>query len=440
LWSDELWLGLGFAWVVACFVGATVLAERRMGTITDWSRDVSDAALPTLVDIAQMREELHEIDATLASGRPAAATAPEQIASALERLEAQCRHGTALANVERDRSLWGDEREELAAIRRESMALLGAPDGRADPRSFHRRIGAADAALDSIVTFESERGRLSAVRAEAARSQTRGVAYGLDGLSVLIAGALGAYAVTSHRRHRRALELHMDELEMFAARAAHDIRGPLAPALLALEQVGASLTVDGPLRARVDRGLRSLHSIDRIVDGLLAFASAGARPQGGASATMSDAIDAVIAQYLDAAAAHGIELAAEPAAPVRVACSEGVLASILSNLVGNAIKYVGDTGERRVTVRSQRRASRMHVEVEDNGPGLAAGAGDRVFEPFVRGPTSRGGLGLGLATVKRLVLAHDGAIGVTRAAPRGCIFWVELPLSRTEGEAPKHET
>jgi hypothetical protein len=80
-----------------------------------------------------------------------------------------------------------------------------------------------------------------------------------------------------------------------------------------------------------------------------------------------------------------------------------VLVSIVSNLVDNAIKYMGDVSVRQIVLRARRRGSKVRVEVVDTGPGIAKNLQQRIFEPHVRGgPTAAPGLGLGLATVRRL--------------------------------------
>jgi signal transduction histidine kinase len=104
------------------------------------------------------------------------------------------------------------------------------------------------------------------------------------------------------------------------------------------------------------------------------------------------------------------------------------LASVLSNLVRNAVKYMGDRGERRVTVRVMAQDEQARVEIEDTGPGLSPGIEEHVFEPYVRAPENiQPGLGLGLSTVRRFVEAHGGRVGVHSFPGRGCVFWFELP-------------
>src|SRR5262249_40495279 len=105
---------------------------------------------------------------------------------------------------------------------------------------------------------------------------------------------------------------------------------------------------------------------------------------------------------------------------------------IVSNLVRNAIKYMGDAKERIVRVRAVIDGSSLRIEVEDTGPGIAPQLHERVFEPYVqlqRGG-ARSGIGLGLATVKRLVIAHGGSLGIRSRLGAGSLFWVKLPIEK----------
>jgi signal transduction histidine kinase len=104
--------------------------------------------------------------------------------------------------------------------------------------------------------------------------------------------------------------------------------------------------------------------------------------------------------------------------------------------VRNAIKYVGEGPDRRVAVRAARIDGVVRIEVEDNGPGLPEGLGARSFEPFVRGAGSREpGIGLGLATVKKITEAHGGRVDVRSIPGRGARFGIELPAVE-QGPAP----
>jgi signal transduction histidine kinase len=200
---------------------------------------------------------------------------------------------------------------------------------------------------------------------------------------------------------------------------------------MALDWVVRDMGETDPKRRAVERGKKSLEVVGSLVDGLFAFARSGAKPQPDAHAELRDAVDSVMAGAAPIAEARNVALEAEALPEVSVACAPGVLASVLSNLVRNATKYV-EGPERRVTVRGALKPGRVRVEVEDNGPGLPEGAENRIFQPYVRMRKGGEGLGLGLATVKRLVDAHRGCVGVRSHPGEGTVFWFELPTaSRT---------
>jgi signal transduction histidine kinase len=173
----------------------------------------------------------------------------------------------------------------------------------------------------------------------------------------------------------------------------------------------------------------------------LAFARAGGEVDRTARASALEGARAVVDDARAQADAASIELRVDPlSADVAVACPSGVLTSLVSNLVRNAIKYMGHARERLVVVRVVRTDSRVRVEVVDTGPGLPEGAAERVFDPYVRADRSgQPGLGLGLATVKRLTEAYGGRVGV-RSSAAGCTFWFELPTASLSRRASEIET
>jgi signal transduction histidine kinase len=123
--------------------------------------------------------------------------------------------------------------------------------------------------------------------------------------------------------------------------------------------------------------------------------------------------------------------------PVLVACSAGVYLALVGNLVRNAIKYMGQAPARRITVRVREEGAWVHTEIEDTGPGIPAASLQSLFEPYFRMMKDRGaeGLGLGLATVKKLVEGHQGRVGVSSEPGLGSTFWFALPRAGSRPEA-----
>jgi signal transduction histidine kinase len=114
----------------------------------------------------------------------------------------------------------------------------------------------------------------------------------------------------------------------------------------------------------------------------------------------------------------------------QLACSPAALTSVLSNLLCNAVKYIGDGKRtpRRISIHVKDHDELTRIEVEDTGPGLPPGSERIIFEPFRRlTNTNQPGIGLGLATVKKIVEAYKGRVGVVSTWGCGSTFWFEIP-------------
>jgi signal transduction histidine kinase len=260
------------------------------------------------------------------------------------------------------------------------------------------------------------------------RASTNTLRAFLNALSATLAIAAAFMMVRVLRRFTGLMEARVSDMEHFAGRVAHDVRSPLASVGLALE-----LTKRDPeasiRRGILDRANRTLQNVTQLVDGLLVFARAGAPPPEHAATNVGEVLDGVIDELRPFADQSGIALALEsPATSAVVACSPGVLISLASNLIGNSIKYMGASPVRRVHVRARDVGKAIRFEVRDTGPGVPPELRERIFDPYVRAAESTvPGLGLGLATVRRLVEAHGGSVGVLPNDDLGSLFWFELP-------------
>lgn len=111
----------------------------------------------------------------------------------------------------------------------------------------------------------------------------------------------------------------------------------------------------------------------------------------------------------------------------------GRIEQVLTNLIGNAVKYtkVGGVISIRACPFVRNDESRIEVSVTDDGPGIAPEDITRIFEPYVRSARDhRGaGIGLGLAICRRILEAHGGDIGVEMVADRGSRFVFSIPAS-----------
>jgi signal transduction histidine kinase len=429
----EVVVGVAFLAAIACFVASTAYIERSTGEVTQESRAISQGMLPRAMEVVDMRSDLRKVTRLVADAEGKAEADPRQTMSELldHAEQAGSRYESMLGPG--DQAIpWYRLRADLRAIRVPALAVWARPATGESTNdalaTLYASLDRADISLAQIEFLQREQAKQASLRVDSARSRVVRSAYALDGLSVLVGGALAWPAIAMVRKRRRAIQSQVDELEAFALRAAHDLRSPLAPAMYALRQVAERTTGDDPLRRTIERGERSLHTIERIIAGLFAFAVAGAKPEPGASASLLETLEAVVGDHADAARDRKIDLRLQCSDHLHVTCAPGVLASIIGNLVGNAIKYMGNSDHPRVEIRAFAHLRSARIEVIDTGPGVKPGTETRIFEPYVRGQTVGSGIGLGLATVKRLVTAHGGAVGVQGSQRRGSTFWVELPL------------
>jgi two-component system OmpR family sensor kinase len=112
------------------------------------------------------------------------------------------------------------------------------------------------------------------------------------------------------------------------------------------------------------------------------------------------------------------------------------LRQVAANLVGNAMVHT--PAGTPITVRATANGENAVFEVADHGPGLAGEALDRAFEPFFRSDPSRdrstGGVGLGLAIVAAIAIAHGGRVELAETPGGGATFRVFIP----NGDSPEH--
>jgi signal transduction histidine kinase len=445
---DSAFLLLAFAAVAAAFFGSTVLAQRSSREIGQLAAFIARDAAPGLSAIGNVRGEVRRLQA-MATRQVALGPLPDDkdaIDETRRSLDTHLAQFRALPASGEELSLLSELQTHIRAFDEaieRVIVQLASGDRKAAAATLSGEVRTlADQAVDTaskLVDLDTREAEAAALRIEQAHARAHRMALQMDALCVVVAGLaawLVVRAVTKARRiqeeHREIVERRAEELEQFAGRVAHDVLSPLATVGLALSL--AQRTGSPAQQSAAQRGTSSLQRVRGIVDALLEFARSGARPEPGASTDVPAVVAGLIDELGPQAEAAAAELRVEPIPDCAVACSPGVLMVVLNNLVRNAIKYLGDSPQRLVELRVRARRSTVSIEVDDSGPGVPAELGDRIFEPYIRGPrasATRPGIGLGLATVKRLVTAHGGSLATRRSSLGGAQFWFELPRAET---------
>jgi signal transduction histidine kinase len=300
------------------------------------------------------------------------------------------------------------------------------------------RSHANDAArlLRELVRENGAQANVSSASIQETRRHAATAAAVLDSITVALTVVVAFWLWSVFRgfsrlqaEHAKLVENRAQELEVFGSRVAHDLLSPLSSLTFCLTAFKPAASTDPKLDDAMRRARQCVVRARTLVDGLFDFARSGGEPAPDGRADVADVVRQVVedASTSESPARVEIEVAPMPAWTAR--CTSGVLASILGNLLRNATKYMQDSPTRQVWIRGQQREDRVEIEVEDTGPGVPEGFERSIFHPYVRAPgTTQPGLGLGLATVKRLCEAHGGEVGVRRAPSGGSIFWFTLPL------------
>jgi PAS domain S-box-containing protein len=231
-----------------------------------------------------------------------------------------------------------------------------------------------------------------------------------------------------------ALQEADQKKDEFIATLAHELRNPLAPIRTSIELLNRA----GDDRALAERAQatmsRQVAQMVRLIDDLLDVS----RITHDKLELKKEVVDlrTVVEHALDTCrplvdAAHQELSVRLPSEPVKLSADPARLAQILGNLLTNASKYTSAEG--RIWFTAERQNGEVVLRVKDSGIGIRRDMLPRVFDMFTRLPDADGkpggGLGIGLALVKRLVEMHDGQVSAHSEGPgRGSEFCVRLPV------------
>ncbi len=245
--------------------------------------------------------------------------------------------------------------------------------------------------------------------------------------------------ITDEIRGRDELEAARESAEeanhlkdQFIAALSHELRTPLQPILGWTEVLRRHGNLDEVTTQAIDAIRRNIRQQVRLVDDLLDLS----RIVHGKFALRFETFDLrehvreAAAPFEEAAALKRVHLAVTlPTAPVMMWGDGARIQQITSNLISNAVKFTSAGGH--VSVHLVVGEHEALIEVEDDGEGLAAEDIAVIFEAFRQGTGSRrrGGLGIGLDLVKRLVEMHGGTVEAwSEGRGYGARFHVRLPL------------
>lgn len=294
------------------------------------------------------------------------------------------------------------------------------------------RGGLQSHALIEIETFDASRLRRIVVTSAAPIRDRDGHVF---------AGVVALLDMTERLKAEEGLREADRRKDEFLAMLAHELRNPLAPIMVAAELLGRATTDQVQVERTSAIILRQVKHLTGLVDDLLDVS----RVTRGLVVIDKQRVDLrkILAQAVEQvmpliqARRHRLDLPPETR-PLMVCGDAKRLIQVLANLLNNAAKYTPPGGVLQVEAGIEGDAVR--VAVIDNGIGMSERLLARAFELFAQAERgadrAQGGLGIGLAVVKRLVELHGGAIRASSGGlGKGSCFTVELPLEPDCAEA-----
>jgi light-regulated signal transduction histidine kinase (bacteriophytochrome) len=233
-------------------------------------------------------------------------------------------------------------------------------------------------------------------------------------------------------RYAARLKERNVELDRFASVVAHDLRAPLRAIGNLAEFIGEDLGDDLPEESaeHLDLLQRRVHRLDLLVDGLHQYAVAGRRGQE----LVQVSVDELAKEIVDEQRGDRV-VTLDLAGDFPICLTEqGRLWQVLANLIGNAIRHHPRPA---VLIRLTGRVDedRLHLSVEDDGAGIDVAQRERVFQIFhsMAVAENSGGLGLGLALVKRIVAERSGTVRIEGSDLGGAAVHFDWPIREEQG-------
>lgn len=212
----------------------------------------------------------------------------------------------------------------------------------------------------------------------------------------------------------------------FAENAAHELRTPVAALKARAQILESKLDASSDAKEDLEQLILSVDRAGNVVDRLLELARLSADQLHPTEFDLSSVIEDEARIIAPSILGRGLAFVADIKPGVRLAGIEEVLRVAVRNLLINAAKFTPHGGT--ITLDLHEAADHIKLSVSDNGPGIAPGQEDLLFERFWRGSGKAAGSGLGLALVQRAAVIHKGTVTAENTSPHGLAVSIKLPL------------
>lgn len=238
--------------------------------------------------------------------------------------------------------------------------------------------------------------------------------------------------VTETRRLQELLNHHrrLSAKTELAAALAHQIRTPLAAAMLHTSNLGMHVAGNDRAARTAGRALDAMRQLERLVEDMLTYARGG--KLDAEAFCLGALLERLLANVKSNTPASEFRCVLVSEVPeLTLLGNTDALVSMMLNMINNARTATNGCGQVAIDVTVS--DSLVQIGIEDNGPGIADHAAEHVFEPFFT--TTSSGTGLGLAVARSIARAHGGDLKLEQTVVPGARFVLSLPLPATADAA-----
>ncbi|MEN3045967.1 MAG: ATP-binding protein [Candidatus Hydrothermales bacterium] len=208
-----------------------------------------------------------------------------------------------------------------------------------------------------------------------------------------------------------------------AAHMAHEIKNPLASISVGIEYIYSTLSENDPKKKHLGVILREISRLDRLIKNLLSFARRP--PLKRKKINLKDMIEELSIFFSQELSEKKIELKLIlPEEDIIAFVDEDQMREVMENLIRNAIEAMPDGGRLTISL-GEKKGGTIFISVEDTGVGIEPSELIHIFEPFYT--TKKGGSGLGLSIVHKILEDHGAKISVESEKGKGTKFLIDLP-------------
>jgi PAS domain S-box-containing protein len=221
----------------------------------------------------------------------------------------------------------------------------------------------------------------------------------------------------------------VSELETFSYSISHDLRAPLR----AMQSFASILATDFGDQVGVEGGeyirriVAAAERMDRLIQDVLVYSRIARNDIPVEAIDLERFVGGILESYPQFSCANaGFELVPPLG---RVEANAAALTQCVSNLLGNAIRFVAPGVKPAVRIWTETRGPRVRLHVRDNGIGIDPAVHDKIFSIFYQVDGRRGGTGIGLSVVRKAAERMGGSVGLESIPGKGSTFWLELPAA-----------